>query len=219
MDACGPSVSLVVTIQNLTPANTREDLLIAIGYALARTRGTSSGSANIQIVLSVAEKDVVKNTQDGWGDALVIDDFKERLRMIMKAMAVLDQFAKDNGFLNIIIKTAAAIKGIPLDKIKEVGQSAQVFPAVTPIPVDEIDKAIKEQIVIKRTLLKDGNPAAIYNHSKVVVVDDHLMYVGSDNIYPSYSAERGVWVDDQEAIKKWKEGFFNGLWDRSYVPK
>lgn len=74
MDACGPSVSLVVVKWNLTAANTRKDLLIAIGYALARIRDTANGSANIQIVLSVAEKDAGGGPQDGWGDAMLISD-------------------------------------------------------------------------------------------------------------------------------------------------
>lgn len=137
--------------------------------------------------------------------------------MIMKAMAYLDQFDKGNplSLLLTVLATARGIRLVP-EKIKEFSQSAQVFPVVTPIPENEIDKVINDQIVFKRTLRKDGKNAAIYNHSKVVLVDDHLMYVGSDTIYPAYCAEHGIWVDDQQAIKTWKENVFKELWDRSY---
>lgn len=79
--------------------------------------------------------------------------------------------------------------------------------------------AINGLVEIRRTLKDDGSKAVRYHHSQVVFVDDHLMYIGSDNIYPAYCKEYGIRVDDAQAIQKWKDKFFKGLWDRSYVDK
>lgn len=54
------------------------------------------------------------------------------------------------------------------------------------------------------------------NHSKVVVVDDALMYVGSDNAYPSYNDEFGVWIDDTTSISDYVEQVWNQTWSAAY---
>jgi len=50
------------------------------------------------------------------------------------------------------------------------------------------------------------------NHSKLVVVDDAICYVGSDNLYPSYNEESGIWIDDQQAIQRFVNEWWNDLW-------
>ena len=50
------------------------------------------------------------------------------------------------------------------------------------------------------------------NHSKLIVVDDAICYVGSDNLYPSYNEESGIWIDDQQAIQRFVNEWWNGLW-------
>lgn len=49
------------------------------------------------------------------------------------------------------------------------------------------------------------------NHTKAYCIDKKLLYIGSDNCYPSYNEEFGVWVDDTDAIKAW--------YDKSWVPQ
>lgn len=84
------------------------------------------------------------------------------------------------------------------------------------IEANQIDHALKNFLHIKRTgnaiKAKGDELEDLYNHSKVVVVDGKVMYVGSDNAYPSYNEEHGVWVDDQPTIDRWLEGFFDPFW-------
>lgn len=77
---------------------------------------------------------------------------------------------------------------------------------------NQIDAALNSFLHFRRT------PGDLYNHSKVVVVDRKVMYVGSDNAYPSYNEEHGVWVDDQPTIDGWLEGFFDPFWKLCKAP-
>jgi len=57
-------------------------------------------------------------------------------------------------------------------------------------------------------------------HAKNICVDRDLdghrvMYIGSDNTYPTYNEEHGVWVQDKKAIDRWRDDFWEGLWQRS----
>ena len=46
------------------------------------------------------------------------------------------------------------------------------------------------------------------------------MYVGSDNICPSYNEEHGIWMEDPKTIKSWINGYWNTLWEEhSMEPK
>ena len=54
----------------------------------------------------------------------------------------------------------------------------------------------------------------MYSHSKIVCVDEKLMYVGSDNAYPCYNEEHGVWIEDKDAVGAWLEGFFEPYWTK-----
>ena len=54
------------------------------------------------------------------------------------------------------------------------------------------------------------------NHSKVVIVDESLCYIGSDNAYPSVlDAEFGAWLEDPAATASLVEGFWTGLWNKT----
>ena len=68
------------------------DLLVAFGYALAKTKRQSTGSADIHIVLT-AKHDDEKQRDGGWGDTMLISDLKKRLKMVMKGMAFLPLIA------------------------------------------------------------------------------------------------------------------------------
>lgn len=61
---------------------------------------------------------------------------------------------------------------------------------------------------IKR-ITDDGS---MMNHCKVVCTDNQLLYVGSDNCYPNYNEEHGIWIDDTDTIKAWYEGYLSPRW-------
>lgn len=42
--------------------------------------------------------------------------------------------------------------------------------------------------------------------------DKKLLYVGSDNVYPNYNEEYGVWIDDKPAIDAWFEKYWTPRW-------
>jgi hypothetical protein len=59
----------------------------------------------------------------------------------------------------------------------------------------------------------------VHSNAKVVSIDDELLYIGSDNAYPSFNKEHGVWVDDTTAIEAWNRKYWTSLWDMSKDPK
>jgi hypothetical protein len=77
-----------------------------------------------------------------------------------------------------------------------------------------VDAALKN-FHVKRVLDDKGT---IYSHSKIVCVDRKLMYVGSDNAYPCYNEEHGVWVVEEGKVGSWVKGFFNPYWDNCTDP-
>lgn len=76
----------------------------------------------------------------------------------------------------------------------------------TDLPVTSL---VEQGVVYKRASLVARQRS---NHSKMVMVDDALAYVGSDNAYPSYNQEFGVWLDDEKAVQALRQGFWDGLW-------
>jgi hypothetical protein len=74
---------------------------------------------------------------------------------------------------------------------------------------DIVDKRLTYKRVVGAT-----NPGDHGNHSKLIVVDDSVCYVGSDNVYPSYNEEFGVWLDnDARAISSFVSDYWKGLWN------
>jgi hypothetical protein len=51
---------------------------------------------------------------------------------------------------------------------------------------------------------KNGINGARLKHSKTYCVDSKLLYIGSDNLYPSYNEEHRVWLEDPAALATWK---------------
>jgi len=147
-----------------------------------------------------------------------IDEFKTRLAMVMKAMSYLAELGDASSVTRMMIGLAQG-KSIPLTdvQIDEVSGAGQVFPKVTPIHFDKVDDYIKDHVKVRRVLKGDvpGTSNMHCNHNKIVCVDDQLMYIGSDNMYPSYNEEHGIWIDDKDAIGAWKQKFWKGLWDNS----
>lgn len=96
-----------------------------------------------------------------------------------------------------------------------------------PLPVDEFKKRIRAMTQLpmgiddaqydnwfnaRCKIKRMSNDASWSNHCKVVCVDRQLLYVGSDNIYPSYNTEHGIWVDDKTAIDNWYNGYWKPRW-------
>jgi hypothetical protein len=55
-------------------------------------------------------------------------------------------------------------------------------------------------------------------HTKTICVDKQLLYIGSDNLYPSYNEEHGIWVDDKAALSDWVNNYWNRLWPNTSEP-
>ena len=43
----------------------------------------------------------------------------------------------------------------------------------------------------------------LINHTKAYCIDEKLLYIGSDNAYPNYNEEFGVWIEDATAVSAW----------------
>jgi hypothetical protein len=78
-------------------------------------------------------------------------------------------------------------------------------------PSGSVQTVIESLLQYKRIDNSTTNPAH-GNHSKLVMVDDTVCYVGSDNAYPSYSQEFGIWLDDPSSIDALLSQFWTGLW-------
>ncbi|KAK1656425.1 hypothetical protein BDP81DRAFT_389200 [Colletotrichum phormii] len=68
---------------------------------------------------------------------------------------------------------------------------------------------IQDRVHCKRIMHNDNRYG---QHSKIVCVDRELLYVGSDNIYPSYNEQHGVWIDDKKNIEAWYSQYFDTTW-------
>jgi hypothetical protein len=73
-----------------------------------------------------------------------------------------------------------------------------------------VDKLLAERVQCKRIMNNDGR---VMQHSKVVAVDMKVMYVGSDNAYPQYNDQHGIWIEEQNNVGAWKTEYFEKAWD------
>jgi hypothetical protein len=80
-------------------------------------------------------------------------------------------------------------------------------------PLGSISDIVYERVLYRRVDNTREGPPPHANHSKLVVVDDALCYIGSDNLYPGYNEESGVWIDDQQAIRRFVEECWTDLWE------
>ncbi|RYY88277.1 MAG: phospholipase [Chitinophagaceae bacterium] len=58
-------------------------------------------------------------------------------------------------------------------------------------------------------------PSAPGNHAKVIIIDDELYVVGSDNLYPGYLAEFNYVIDGPDAVNEFIQSYWNPLWKYS----
>lgn len=60
-----------------------------------------------------------------------------------------------------------------------------------------------------------GSGGQIGNHAKVVMVDDKIFYIGSDNAYGSGLAEFGMITDDADITAEFNEKYWVPLWEQT----
>ena len=58
----------------------------------------------------------------------------------------------------------------------------------------------------------NGKPNNVKSHDKLWIVDDHIFYIGSHNIYPSSLQQFGVIIDSKAATKLLEEKVWKPLW-------
>lgn len=58
-------------------------------------------------------------------------------------------------------------------------------------------------------------PAAPANHAKVMIIDDELYVVGSDNLYPGYLSEFNYLIEGKEAVDELMKSYWEPLWKYS----
>lgn len=77
------------------------------------------------------------------------------------------------------------------------------------IAPEVVDAAIRQSVVYARV---GGPDSKAEQHSKFVMIDERLCYIGSDNAYPSYNLEAGFWTDDAVALKALIADYWQPLW-------
>ncbi|KAK3368471.1 hypothetical protein B0H63DRAFT_528836 [Podospora didyma] len=81
---------------------------------------------------------------------------------------------------------------------------------------NDISKLVGTKFRMRRILGGNSNSGGVhFNHCRTICTDRKLLYVGSDNTYPSYNEEHGIWVDDATAISNWYSGFWDTMWKKS----
>jgi phosphatidylserine/phosphatidylglycerophosphate/cardiolipin synthase-like enzyme len=66
-----------------------------------------------------------------------------------------------------------------------------------------------------RHWLQRDSKKTVANHSKTWIVDEHLFYIGSDNLYPHSLQEFGYLIDSRKCASELIEGYWNPLWHYS----
>ena len=78
------------------------------------------------------------------------------------------------------------------------------------VEANEAEKLVTAKFNVKRVSNVLG---ARLMHSKSWCIDSQLLYVGSDNLYPSYNEEHGVWLEDGTVINTWLTTYGDALWE------
>lgn len=189
------------------------DLLIALAYAVVRIAKNTGGKGHVQIVLSSTHDDKTNGPQEGWGDTAHIADLKWRLKKVILGLAYLQPEAA--AFFGPLAAKSQKID-LTEEQVGLISAAGQIFGPfdVKSINMDDFDQYFQ----VKRVMKGDEGNNVHYQHSKIVCIDDRIMYCGSDNAYPSYNEEHGIWIEDEPTIQAWKEKFWNELWEnRTFV--
>jgi hypothetical protein len=97
--------------------------------------------------------------------------------------------------------------------VKELKQRIRVFASMTTDPDEIFNAWFDARCHIKRI----SNDGTRFNHCKVVCTDMKLLYVGSDNTYPNYNEEHGIWIEDKIAIGDWYDKYWKLRWNNVCV--
>lgn len=149
---------------------------------------------------------------DPWSSSFV-----DLLVAIAQGLLNLDKTDKDSGiFLALTTSIAGGAMGgwedpTPINLIKD---RVRILLKGMPQRISDADaKAlVDDKFQVRRILKNNGED---YLHAKVVCVDMKLMYVGSDNAYPNYNEEHGIWIEHTDTINKWYSTFWGEMWERS----
>lgn len=177
------------------------DLFVALAYFLCTISFDDAPSdSGVYLMLSTHTQKQRKAgyIRDRWNDPAPAQQIKDRVKVIMKALVEIN-----NNPLHSL--AALALNSFTAGLFTSFG----TINAGGPVDVDQL---VDKKLHIKRVFKADGTWVS---HIKSVCADDKLMYVGSDNAYPHYNEEHGVWIDDQDTIKEWKEGYWQKYWDTS----
>ncbi|WP_205519064.1 hypothetical protein [Streptomyces olivoreticuli] len=66
--------------------------------------------------------------------------------------------------------------------------------------------------LLKLRLTSTTVPSAPGNHAKLMVIDDEVYVVGSDNLYPGFLSEFNYVIEGEEAVADLLENYWNPLW-------
>ena len=62
---------------------------------------------------------------------------------------------------------------------------------------------------------KDKVPSAPGNHAKIMIVDEEVYVIGSDNLYPGFLSEIDYMVEGADAVNEMLSSYWNKLWQYS----
>jgi len=77
---------------------------------------------------------------------------------------------------------------------------------------NEIDGIVDDYVTYQRPVHQSDTEG---NHCKMVMVDGAMVYIGSENAYPTYNEQFGVWIEDPLSIKAFTSGYWDKAWGNS----
>jgi len=94
-------------------------------------------------------------------------------------------------------------------------QSSADFFIIMKLLRKDITGVAKKELEYLKTISyqkNDPNHNEISSHNKIWIVDGHLFYIGSHNIYPSSLQQFGVIVDSKTATNMLEQQWWHPLW-------
>ncbi len=150
---------------------------------------------------------------------LVLDDIKDLIKSIQKKLNTFWNIKKTPDgllwgydFLYSLIKASKNVKNI--DIISSLRQDGGYG---DPISADEFKRVFKSlggddsKINYRRI----NTNASRSNHSKLTIVDNKVLHIGSENIYVSYNQQFGIWIDDKNKINTFITDYWDKIWSNS----
>jgi hypothetical protein len=61
----------------------------------------------------------------------------------------------------------------------------------------------------------NSNDSKMNSHNKLLIIDNHLFYIGSYNIYLTYLQEFGLLIDSEEATTILNDNLWNPMWNNA----